>query len=251
MSFIRARQRTITALSPHQANPRFLIPKRFRALPDPALVPVALWDETSIVGDPVTSTVDNIGGLTAFEVGVPNGIVQTTVNGLAAMQSAISDTVLRSAVPNLLPTPYSMVTVGQFDGQENAADSAGHLMDGRTTNANRCILRRRDTQGDYVNRPSGESGGSNSAYPLGNMAVFQCDVLAGAGAGYTSYINNAITDDAGTHSDQSFDLITFFGDSSASRREFGIVCEVRLYNQVLSDAERFQLTGFLRAKWGI
>lgn len=50
MSFLRARQRSITALSPHQANSRFLIPKRRQLSQVPDVVDTAeLAAEAAIV----------------------------------------------------------------------------------------------------------------------------------------------------------------------------------------------------------
>jgi len=220
------------------------------APPVPALGPVAQWDETSIVGDRVTSTVDTIGGITAVQGGgVIGGIVQTTINGLAAMLNT-DDTTLRPAALALnIPVPFGWVVVGRFDGQQSGAEAQGHLMDGRSSNNNRIVLRHRDSGGDFRHAPSGQSGAGDFLLPLGRLAVFQCEAEA-AGAAWQAYLDGELIN-TGTHSNQTLDLLTFFGDSSSARVALGVVCEVYVFDRLLLNYERHQLTRHLQFKWGI
>ena len=77
MSFLRANQRTMTALFPHPGNPTHLIPKRF---PGPVITEVAFKvTQTTVIYDRVISGGD-ASGWTVTINGVPEAVI-SVLNG--------------------------------------------------------------------------------------------------------------------------------------------------------------------------
>lgn len=103
MSFLRARQRSITALSPHQANARYLIPNRkggtqlfsWDVIPpqtDTQLIAITPFDVSPFLNEPPGATAATFGatGLpTGLTIGSDTGIISGTAPAAAVFSNCI------------------------------------------------------------------------------------------------------------------------------------------------------------------
>lgn len=108
MSFLRARQRVITALFPHQANRRFMIPKRFPAplgTKSVSAVTTATAMTVTFTGDVATK----LGNTDGFTVTV-NAIGGTVTD---VQQPGAANTLVITFTPAAISTQAVVVT---YDG---------------------------------------------------------------------------------------------------------------------------------------
>lgn len=105
MSFLRARQRTLTALFPHQANRKYLVPKRFPAplaTTSVSAVTTATVMTVTFDGD-VSTKLGNIDGFT----NTVNAIAGTITN---VQQPGAKNTLVITFTPAALSTQSVVMT---------------------------------------------------------------------------------------------------------------------------------------------
>ena len=205
------------------------------------------FDETSPTASSGTVYYDSVGLTIACEPsgGTPDNLNVVQVNGLNAVQSLGDCNLVDPIATTPIDRPDTVVVVGQVDSVEPGI--SGRLFDGHDGSSERRMLFYDDSDGRVYCRGSATSGDDGVPYSLGDLLVFQSD--HNADDTWQFYINGILVD-SGTGG-SSWKPVRFFSDSSGNRNTAGIICEVLLYDRILTANERRDTTRYMIDKWDI
>ena len=203
------------------------------------------FDETSPTASSNTVYYDSVGLTIACEPSgnTPDNLSVIQVNGLNAVKSLGDCNLVDPVATAPIDRSDTIIVVGQVDSVE--AGISGRLFDGHDGSSDRRMLFYDDSDGRVYCRDSGTSGDSGVPYTLGDLLVFQSD--HNTDDTWQFYINGILVD-SGTGG-TSWKPVRFFSDSNGSRNSAGVICEVLIYDRMLTAGERASANIYLQDKW--